>query len=67
MNKHEKIKKIQNALIALFVALDIALIALNWIQDREAAESRYIGTIPFANQNIEWTGAGYQFHGGAQE
>ena len=58
--KDKRIRRIQYALIVLFVAADIALLALNYIQDKRKAEEQYIGTIPFANQNITWEGAGYQ-------
>ena len=64
-SREKKVRRLQRALIVLFVSADIALLALNWLQDKKAAESRYIGTIPFANQNIVWEGAGYQPYGEA--
>ena len=51
--------RIQWAAIIILCAACIALAAANIIQDREAEKAQYIGTIPFANQHITWTGAGY--------
>ena len=46
------------AVISVILALIMA--GLNVWQDRKNWEAQWIGSYPMANQNIEWTGAGYQ-------
>lgn len=46
------------AIISVLLAL--AMAGLNIWQDRKNCEAQWIGSHPMANQNIEWTGAGYQ-------
>ena len=65
--KEKRTKRIQIALIVIFVAADLALAAANYVMDRRNAESRWIGSYPMANQNITWEGAGYQKYGEAAE
>ena len=46
------------AVISVLLALVMA--GLNVWQDRKNWEAQWIGSHPMANQNITWTGAGYQ-------
>ena len=46
------------AVISVLLALVMA--GLNVWQDRQNWQAQWIGSYPMANQNIEWTGAGYQ-------
>ena len=64
-SKARRIKRIQTALIVIFVAADLALAVANYLLDRRNAEARWIGSYPMANQNIVWEGAGYQHYGEA--
>lgn len=61
MKNYTTEKRIKTILIVLIILIDIGLAAANIIQDRQRAEDQWIGTIPMANQRIEWTGAGYSF------
>ena len=65
--KEKQIKRIQIALIVIFVAADLALVVANYLLDRRNAEARWIGSYPMANQNIVWEGAGYQHYGEAAD
>lgn len=42
------------------VILALVMAGLNAWQDRKNWEAQRIGSYPMANQNITWTGAGYQ-------
>ena len=64
-SKARRIKRIQIALIVIFVAADLALVVANYLMDLRNAEARWIGSYPMANQNITWEGAGYQQYGEA--
>ena len=46
------------AVISVLLALVMA--GLNVWQDEQNRAAQWIGSYPMANQNIEWTGAGYQ-------
>ena len=46
------------AVISVLLALVMA--GLNVWQDQKNWEAQWIGRYPMTNQNIEWTGAGYQ-------
>ena len=60
--------RLLTALAVVLVLGDIALGALIWQQDREEQQEALRNSIPFANQCIEWTGAGYkQIGGGAND
>lgn len=61
MKNYTTEKRIKTILIVLIILIDIGLAAANIIQDRKNQEEQWIGTIPMANQRIEWTGAGYSF------
>lgn len=61
MKNYTTEKRIKTILIVLIILIDIGLAAANLIQDRKNREAQWIGTIPMANQRIEWTGAGYSF------
>ena len=61
MKNYTTEKRIKTILIVLIILIDIGLAAANLIQDRKNQEEQWIGTIPMANQRIEWTGAGYSF------
>ena len=61
MKNYTTEKRIKTILIVLIILIDIGLAAANIIQDRKNREAQWIGTIPMANQRIEWTGAGYSF------
>ena len=61
MKNYTTEKRIKTILIVLIILIDIGLAAANLIQGRKNREEQWIGTIPMANQRIEWTGAGYSF------
>jgi len=61
MHKYTTKERTKTILIVLIILIDIGLAAANIIQDRKNREAQWIGTIPMANQRIEWTGAGYSF------
>ena len=47
--------------LAVIILLAVAALAwLNWQQDERIRREAWENSIPFANQNVEWTGAGYQ-------
>ena len=56
--------RLLTALAVVLVLGDIALGALIWQRAREEQQEALRNSIPFANQCIEWTGAGYQQIGG---
>ena len=58
MRRSERIK---TGVIIGLIIMDIALGVGTWIREKQAEAAQWIGTIPMANQHIEWTGAGYSF------
>ena len=56
--------RLLTALAVVLVLGDIALGALIWQREREEQQESLRNSIPFTNQCIEWTGAGYQQIGG---
>ena len=63
--KHYSIKDwLLTALAAIIVLAALALGWLNWEQDQRIRRETWENSVPFANQHIEWTGAGYQRIGG---
>lgn len=59
--------RLLTALAVVLVLGDIALGALIWQREREEQQEALRNSIPFTNQCIEWTGAGYQQIGGGQD
>ena len=59
--------RLLTALAVVLVLGDIALGALIWQRERDNRQEALRNSIPFANQCIEWTGAGYQQIGGGQD
>lgn len=59
--KHYSISTRALTVIAVIsVLLALVMAGLNVWQDQKNWEAQWIGSYPMANQNIEWTGAGYQ-------
>lgn len=56
--KKSILDRIQIVAITMLIVADIALAAACWAQDRQREAEAWIGTIPMANQHIEWTWAG---------
>lgn len=56
-----KTERIKTWILVGLIAVDIALGVGTWIREKQAEAAQWIGTIPMANQHIEWTGAGYSF------
>ena len=59
--KHYSIKtRTLTVLAVITTVIMIAMIGLNLWKDEQDRAAQWIGSYPMANQNIEWTGAGYQ-------
>ena len=59
--KHYSIKtRTLTVLAVISVVIMIAMIGLNIWKDSQERKTVWTGSYPMANQNIEWTGAGYQ-------
>ena len=59
--KHYSISTRAMTIIAVITTvIMIAMIGLNLWKDEQDRAAQWIGSYPMANQNIEWTGAGYQ-------
>ena len=56
--------RLLTALAVVLVLGDIVLGAMIWQREREDQQEALRNSIPFTNQCIEWTGAGYQQIGG---
>ena len=59
--------RLLTALAVVLVLGDIVLGAMIWQREREDQQEALRNSIPFTNQCIEWTGAGYQQIGGGQD
>lgn len=53
-------------LAVISTVIMIAMIVLNIWQDAQNSAAQWLGSFPMANQNIEWTGAGYSFKYGEE-
>ena len=60
MNKYSTKTRVLTVLAVISTLLMIAMIGLNLWKDEQDRAAQWIGSYPMANQNIEWTGAGYQ-------
>jgi uncharacterized membrane protein YdjX (TVP38/TMEM64 family) len=59
--KHYSISTRALTIIAVISAiLALVMAGLNVWQDEQNRAAQWIESYPMANQNIEWTGAGYQ-------
>lgn len=60
MNHYTIKDRLLTVLAVIIVLAVLALGYLNVKQDLEIRRSAWENSIPFANQHIEWSGAGYQ-------
>ena len=60
------IDRAQKVILAFLIALDIAIGAACYIQDRQVAEARWIGSYPMANANITYEIPRFPGSGGKQ-
>ena len=60
MNKYSTKTRVLTVLAVISTLLMIAMIGLNLWKDEQDRAAQWIGSYPMANQNVEWTGAGYQ-------
>ena len=51
---------IKDIILAIVIAAEVFAGIHFFMEDRKAAEEIWIGSVPMANQKIEWTGAGYR-------
>ena len=58
MNHYTIKDRLLTVLAVIIVAAAVALGWLNWQQDERIRREAWENSIPFANQNVEWTGAG---------
>ena len=60
MNKYSTKTRVLTVLAVISTLLMIAMIGLNLWKDEMDRRAVWMESYPMANQNIEWTGAGYQ-------
>ena len=60
MNHYTIKDRLLTVLAVIIVAAAVALGYLNVKQDLEIRREAWENSIPFANEHIEWTGAGYK-------
>lgn len=60
MKKYSTKDRFLTALAVISTILMLVMAGLNVWQDEKNRAAQWIGSYPMANQNIEWTGAGYQ-------
>lgn len=60
MNHYSISTRALTIIAAISVVLALVMAGLNVWQDQKNRAAQWIGSYPMANQNIEWTGAGYQ-------
>ena len=61
---------IKTGIVLVILAAELAFGAHLLAEEQREKENVWIGSYPMANQNVEWTGAGYSFPwmtGGAEE
>ena len=60
MNKYSTKTRALTIIAVITTVIMIAMIGLNLWKDEQDRAAQWIGSYPMVNQNIEWTGAGYQ-------
>ena len=60
MNHYTIKDRLLTVLAVIIVLAAVTLGWLNWQQDERIRREAWENFVPFANQHIEWTGAGYQ-------